>query len=265
MVNTVLLFANLKRNLIFYIDVQSGYSRGNLFFLPVILAFSYLILAASISFKNVMKAENKSDQRKYISMITFLILPFAGSIVQLFFYGVSLIWICVVLSLLMIFVNVQNSQISTDALTELNNRHQFDKELWRIASKGEIKKDFSLIIIDVDKFKNINDTYGHICGDRALIRVSDILKKSCKNINVFLARYGGDEFAIICQSQIVQELIEKIEKNIEDFNARKQEVFFLYLSIGFASFSDSRINSADDIITRADDNMYYNKKKKQQV
>lgn len=91
----------------------------------------------------------------------------------------------------MVFVKVQNRQIATDALTGLNNRHQFNRQLARMLRRADRSVGFSLIIIDIDRFKAINDTYGHVCGDGAIIQVAEILKESSKQMDVFLARFGG--------------------------------------------------------------------------
>ena len=178
-------------------------------------------------------------------------------------YGLSLIWISTTISMLMIFVNIQNQQINTDSLTGLNNRLQFDKYLYFKTKDTNSKDVLSLIMIDVDKFKQINDTHGHLAGDKALVCVGELLKKSCKNKNVFISRYGGDEFAIIYQTRQlanVHKLIALIQQNIQAYNMSNNEVFNLSLSIGFAIWK--RNYSIDTLISLADDSMYQIKRKK---
>ena len=109
-----------------------------------------------------------------------------------------------------------------------------------IYNKFDNSKDsdiISLIFIDVDNFKAINDTYGHLTGDETLLNISNILKKSCVEYddNLFLARYGGDEFVIV--SSLNEEKIKELEKvinnNLNIYNKEKHKC--TSISIGFSS------------------------------
>lgn len=261
-INFVLIILNLQNKWIFVINEQNCYSRGKFVILPVILAFSYLLSAGIISFHKARQAANKSEQREYMMMLMFLALPAIGGTIQMVYYGISLVWICVAISLLMLFVNVQNRQIATDALTGLNNRRQFNVQLAHMLDRVDGSAGFSLIIIDVDRFKVINDTYGHSCGDRAIIQTAEILKESSKRTNAFLSRYGGDEFAILCEARHTQALIESIEENTKHFNAIETKEFALSFSIGYESCFDGKTHTESTIISHADEKMYCNKGEK---
>jgi diguanylate cyclase len=85
-----------------------------------------------------------------------------------------------------------------DALTQLYNRGAFDEEIHlRLARLAAGLEGFGLVMIDVDKFKSVNDTYGHTNGDLVLRHVADTLVRACFRKDDFVARYGGEEFAII--------------------------------------------------------------------
>jgi diguanylate cyclase (GGDEF)-like protein len=87
---------------------------------------------------------------------------------------------------------------NTDALTEVPNRRGFDQEIdrtWRAAQREA--RPLSLLMVDVDNFKDYNDVNGHVAGDECLKRVATALKASLLRPNDFLARYGGEEFAVI--------------------------------------------------------------------
>ncbi len=262
-INTILIVANLFTHSIFSISEQNQYARGEGFFVPVLLAFFYLLWATAIALKRAVKAGTRFERKKCISIMAFMILPVLAGIVQSFFYGVSLIWICAVLSLLMIFVNFQNRQITTDVLTGLNNRYQFNRYLARTVGNARENVPHSLILIDIDQFKQINDRYGHLNGDKALMIVSDILQKSSADTDAFLSRFGGDEFTIICKTIYVKPLINQIERTIAAFNQSKKETFFLSLSIGRADLKGGTTKDPDDLISRADKDMYQKKQSKQ--
>jgi diguanylate cyclase len=152
-----------------------------------------------------------------------------------------------------------------DGLTGLYNRSAFDirisNALKIFSEQGE---PVSLILFDIDNFKWINDTLGHIAGDKVLKIVADCLRDAFRK-NDFIARYGGDEFAVV---------VEKLDADIAnrkilDFRENlKKKRFFSHqvgdidvtVSAGVA-FSDEG-DSADDLIHRADEDMYKSKQKK---
>ncbi|MEA5004104.1 MAG: GGDEF domain-containing protein, partial [Christensenella sp.] len=232
------------------------YTRNAGMAVVIALSLAYLIGSAVVALVQAKKAETRSERKKCITLVSFLILPVVGVGIQSEVYGVSLIWICATLSCLMIFVTIQNRQITTDALTTLNNRYQFDKYLARIVNNDDGQQ-YSLIMIDIDKFKEVNDTYGHLRGDKLLASVSDVLKKSCARTNSFLSRYGGDEFAIVCEAQHAQELKQLIENNIWKFNQKHVKDVLVSLSIGYSSLMEG--DAVDDLIARADAEMYKEK------
>ncbi|QHI73312.1 GGDEF domain-containing protein [Aminipila terrae] len=255
--NTLMIIINLWYGFIFYVDTNNIYHRGKIFLLPVMTAFSYLLLSSYMALHKAHKTKIESEKGQLYLMASFILPPLVGGILQALFYGLSLIWVNVVISLLMIFVNIQNQQINTDSLTGLNNRLQFDKYLFFKTKSDNDRDVIALIMIDVDKFKQINDSYGHLCGDKALISVANVLKKSCKNKNAFLSRYGGDEFTIIYETRKltnIQKLITQIEQNVNIFNSVSKEKFSISLSIGYAVWEKN--SSVDTLIAQADYNMY---------
>jgi len=148
---------------------------------------------------------------------------------------------------------------ATDALTGLNNRRQvmerFSEELERAK---RLKKDLGCIMIDIDNFKNINDAYGHLVGDKALREVADVLKDSIRTYDI-AGRYGGEEFLIILPDTNFREtriFAERIGKNIRThFVAEPDLTPAVTVSLGITSMTDTDI-SIDNMIKRADDGLY---------
>lgn len=263
-INTVMAIINYFTHWMFYIDEANMYVRGDLFIIPSVLALLYLVLAACVIFRKYKVVVGEEERGKMKTMMTFMVLPILGAIVQIEVYGVSLIWIGATLSILMVFINIQNSQITTDMLTGLNNRYQFNRYLNKVFLIENEREDDGLILIDVNKFKTINDIYGHLVGDEALIKTSVILKDCCNKHKSFLARYGGDEFIIVCKDKDHQELIYLINEKITEFNDMNKEVFKLSLSIGYAAFKDPMVKTIDELVAHADREMYVNKKNYQE-
>ena len=257
----VALAVNLKYPFVFRIDAQNVYHRDFGFYIYGFLTYAYLIYG---SIRSLIKAKGAAwvdDRRRYYTMAFFAVLPSLGGVIQLFFYGISLNWILASVSALLVYIDAQNRQISTDPLTSLNNRRELSKFLLREIGDRDSAKGgtLSLVMMDVDGFKQINDTYGHFYGDGVLISVSEILKLSCKNTDAFLARYGGDEFCIVLpvNSEVdAEEIIVRVEANVAEWNRTHAEREPIGLSIGFAVWDPRLDESYETLLSRADARMY---------
>ena len=147
----------------------------------------------------------------------------------------------------------------TDKLTQLSNRHKMDECLISEFDRFKrAKTPFSILLIDVDKFKEVNDNYGHQVGDIILIELSKILKENSRKIDI-VGRWGGEEFLIICTNTNKSGAIiyaEKIRKKVEEFNF--PHIQNKTISIGVSEISENDTLSL--LIKRADDNLYLAKK-----
>lgn len=145
-------------------------------------------------------------------------------------------------------------QAEHDALTEALNRGSFEKIL-QVYDTEDSK--FALILIDVDSFKSVNDTYGHATGDEILKKVTRLLKKAFRSID-YVCRIGGDEFAII-MVEMTSDLRYTIEEKIEAVNAElakaDEGLPAVSLSVGVA-FAD-RENPGENIFKDADKALYH--------
>ena len=161
--------------------------------------------------------------------------------------------------ILFVYLNSQNQLISTDPLTSLNNRNQLQRYL---LLQREAKTSF-VIMVDVDHFKQINDTYGHMEGDRALVLVSRALKKACGRLrmSIFLCRYGGDEFLMIAQTKTPKEVLKVVRGCLqEEIENRKSSLTYtIEVSMGYANW-DGRAATFRDSIVAADQKMYEDKR-----
>jgi len=258
---------NLKYQFVFHIDAQNVYHRASGFYVYGFLTYAYLVYASIRALIKAKSAAWVDDRRRYYTMAFFAVLPSLGGFIQLFFYGISLNWILASISALLVYIDAQNRQISTDPLTSLNNRRELSKFLLRETSERELPKGgkLSLIMMDVDGFKQINDTYGHFYGDGVLVNVSEILKTSCKNTDAFLARFGGDEFCIVLpvNSDVdAEEIIARVENNISDWNHSHEQLKSIGLSIGYSKWDAQSDTSFEALVARADKHMYESKNAK---
>lgn len=159
-------------------------------------------------------------------------------------------------------INKKLEELSvTDGLTGIHNRRYFLERLGSEFSRSKrYKLCISLLLIDLDHFKTVNDTYGHQKGDEVLIKVSDILKQNCR-VHDILARFGGEEFIIsLCQTgpEGAHIVAERIRKSVEEyqFSYPGAPDFNATISAGISSFPDIKIDKIDDLIRIADASLY---------
>lgn len=156
-------------------------------------------------------------------------------------------------------------QASTDALTGLANRHAFtaraEQELARAKRYGG---ELSLLMVDIDFFKKVNDTYGHQVGDSVLKELADIFSRTLRDID-FAARFGGEEFVILLpgiNAENALKTAERLRVLVSDARISLQQggVVKITVSIGVASYSAAANNSIEKLIHEADKALYEAKK-----
>ncbi|PSJ63937.1 diguanylate cyclase domain-containing protein [Pseudaminobacter soli (ex Li et al. 2025)] len=151
----------------------------------------------------------------------------------------------------------------TDPLTHLWNRRAFDKELAAIynSSNGIVFK--GLILADIDRFKEINDRYGHPVGDKILKIIADIFRTSVSD-NMFVARTGGEEFVLVVDGvseQSAHEIADHIRLLIEQtqFCGGQPSVNYGPVTVSMGICMASEAESAEDLYTKADRALYRSK------
>lgn len=158
-----------------------------------------------------------------------------------------------------ITIHREMERIATiDKLTGIFNRHKFE-ELYVLESERSrrFSQPLSLILIDIDHFKNVNDTYGHDIGDKVLQLLVKIVQKNIRQIDIF-ARWGGEEFLVLSPStnfENIQILAEKLRLAIAE--AEFPEVSHITISQGISVFEET--DTFSDLFKRVDKGLYYAK------
>ena len=155
------------------------------------------------------------------------------------------------------------SQAATDSLTGLANRWRFDEELaleWRRAER--IGDSLALILLDLDDFKSVNDTYGHPVGDEVLRRIAEILGTNIRQVDL-AARYGGEEFAVIVPEADLEaglQLAERLRSALEAHQIDLPDGKARAVTASFGVAVKGDLARAEELIAAADEALYESKR-----
>lgn len=250
---------------LFTIDEHNLYTRGIGVYFHWIVSWSYLLITTAIIAYKIIQEKDKRKRREIIPLLSFIAAPAIAAVIQMLFYGVTCSQVGITISIVIITLTEQNNQILTDALTGLNNRYGFNK-YWENYMQHHSETKLFLMMIDIDNFKQVNDKFGHLEGDRALADVADAVKQSCEEAaaQLFACRYGGDEFLIAgcnCRQDEIMDLKTQIHKELEEKNDAKKYPYILSVSMGTASGICLNSDDIDNLLRIADEAMYAEKKR----
>ena len=237
--------------------------RGPLFaYVPI---FSYAVLGAGLL--RTFQSRSRVERRNFWPLFVFPLPTIVGGTVQLLNAELPFLWAGASLSMLIVFLHIQNERLNRDYLTGAWNRRFLDEYLECQTLFSDREPALSGIFVDLDGFKRLNDAYGHATGDQALQMTASILK-TCIHGDDFLARYAGDEFVIVLETANPSTLtlvISRIEDEIERFNRGKTRPYRLSLSIGSAIYSRDRDESGQAFLKRMDAQMYEMKQERKRL
>jgi len=157
-------------------------------------------------------------------------------------------------------INLLRQQVDRDSMTNLNNHQRFRELLQQeISRSARYKHPLSVIFSDIDEFKSINDSYGHLAGDRAIKIIAGCLKKELRQSD-HLARYGGEEFAVILpEAEEVDAwmIAERLRETVNSLRIAHGGVFIhVTMSFGIVTLKPGEKISLDELIRRADTALY---------
>lgn len=248
---------------IYGIDAQGMYYRGRAYFIQP-MGYIYTLVSSGCALKACAQVKYTSEKKKLLSLAMFPLPPLLLGGLQIIAPPGSLpaIQFSITIALLIEFIVFLEGSITQDSLTGLSNRYALDRALNSKMNSRRSRSDGLFILMgDLDKFKSINDTYGHMEGDRALKMAADTLKSIFHDSTAVLARLGGDEFAIILEAQSpkdVQSIIDQINGALD--RASANEPFHLAMSLGMAKYIGQPTATA--FLKDADHALYLSKRKR---
>jgi len=254
----VLLIVNLFTGFLFYTDESGTYHRGPLFVVQYLLSYAYVFITCLRAFVGLFDPKKKQQRKTLLALALFPVAPAGAGILQFVWPQLPLACMALSLATLIMYLNWMDEVVSVDPLTRLNNRKQFSFHYEHMQKTGDTDSVY-LFLIDANRFKTINDTYGHIQGDQALIRIAEALRSACRRLpkRANIARFGGDEFVILASVDSPEDLMREIHASLEDMNRRNPVPYELTVSIGVTPVRPDM--DMADAIAKADEQMYINK------
>jgi len=252
-IQVILLIYNVFVPSFFEINaVTNVYIRKPLYIIPYLINYgllAYIIIFMISQFKHISK-------RTLLGFVLFMTLPILNSVIQLLVPGLLITWPSLTLSVIVVYLFLETTTGNIDDLTKLFTRRLLELHL---TSLIEDKKPFCAMMIDLDQFKDVNDFYGHVVGDKVLTRFAEVLNECKPSQDTFIARLGGDEFFMIHQNHEinVDQLIEKISFTMKNDMFLSQFAFLGY-SLGTIKFEQTM--TMDDVLNLSDRKMYEQKK-----
>ena len=229
-----------------------------LLLLILLLDYVYLISATAISIYKLKTSKTKPEKKKHGSQIIFILFFTASGILIGFLLNLPAIELLVIPVVLKLFVELQDSQIYTDALTKLYNRRKMTEFINEEISTCNHENPLTIIMIDLDFFKSINDILGHDEGDKALVTFSHALLKVTRSRNAVASRWGGDEFVVAGKEpDIGENFRDLLSAALEEVNTLP---YMPQFSIGSYSCTSPQ-TTYEKAMVMADDILYTDKEK----
>lgn len=242
--HALLVLLSAFTGLMFYVDAQNVYHHGSLYwFYLAAYGISTVFFLVQIAF--ACRAYQYTGGRQLMLATLFVL---AGLLVQLFLPSVKIDWITITCGALMMSKFSSDMVLQTDGLTQLVNRLGYEHYLTRLRTPAII------VMFDVDRFKDINDNYGHLAGDTCLRTIADCIRRAYGNYGTCF-RIGGDEFcAVLTRRNAKYDVMNDIFHHLMDA-ARAENPTLPTVSIGCSHFEPTSDKLAD-ALAQADAQMY---------
>ncbi len=256
----VIVIINMFTPFLFSISKINEFSKGNFFILVTVVPIFFFVCDVILFIRHLIFDDKTYSKKSYFILFGSTMLPFLGLVLQFLVPSYSIIWYTETLAMLFLFYHFQKTAESIDALTGLNNRRQLDMFLSKLFITNKMDC-YLFCLLDIDNFKKINDVYGHVEGDNALIEVSSVIKHMASLHHGFVSRYGGDEFAVLIPKKgLYLEFEKDVKRGLKILNKSNRFSFKLMISIGVIEYNPNTMKTESDFLHSVDLKMYENKR-----
>lgn len=255
-INFILSLSSIRYPLIFGISNENIYFRGSFFWIYIITYISGIIFLFIRTLALVSRYQNK-NRSVIFALLIYLVF---GTSIQIIAPQLHVSWLCISFAICLYYTYCCELYSQVDGLTGLLGYRAYEKYISKIDSLPKA----TILLFDIDDFKNINDNYGHQFGDYCLAAVSFCIRDIFIKIGVCF-RIGGDEFCVIsagANKAKTQEAYNRFLSEIESL--RKTEKRFPTVSIGH-SYYDKEKGTINEAIFAADKEMYHFKQQRKEM
>ena len=226
--------------------------------------YGYIVAIIVFAIRKAIHSESRAAKGNHLLIGFFpLMVVICGLAQMIFVPNVPIFAYSGTLLMIVFYILSMEQQISTDPLTNLNNRGQLTKYSQGGSLRVEGKFTF-VMMIDINDFKLINDTFGHAEGDAALIMVAQSLVAAVSkysDMSIFLGRYGGDEFVLVVHADAevdVEALVIELRENVRKSCVDAHKKYVLSIGVGFDQLMEEPDTFAK-CLQRADSKLYIDK------
>lgn len=255
-INVLIVLSNPIHQLFFTLSETNVYHRGPLFLVGAGITYLHMLMA----FLHVHRNRKRILSDDYWMFVLFSLIPILGGVIQIAFYPVLTMWASTAFALILMYIFLSERMIHKDSLTQAWTRGSTEHYLSR---RVLIEPDhpIGILYFDIDGLKAINDTYGHMEGDEAILRMVGIVKDAFSG-RAILSRMGGDEFAVLLEVESLAELEQAVGTLRRAIEAGQPEKpYRLDASIGYGLYG-SGDQTFDGFLRMVDRMMYEDKEHK---
>lgn len=246
---------------VFYIE-NGEYYRGPYYPAMVGICFLYIAFTSIKATVRALKKENYLKRKQLLTLASFAMFPAVSGFLQVYFVGSPMLSAGIAFAVLHVYISSRELLISVDPMTQLNNRTHMESYLdSKMKSKPE-NKDLYVFIMDLDYFKQINDVYGHLEGDAAIVLAANTIRQIVDKTHYFACRYGGDEFVIVCETNKdfnPKVFLNSINELLAKQTADAGKEYSLKFSVGYKKYSPE-FKDVREFLIAADEGLYMIKK-----
>ncbi len=253
----IAILVNVFVPVFFDITKENVYERAWGFPVTYIVSYFYIMWGAALAYV----VHNKNGKYVFLPAITFLLPVLAASLLQFIFEGISLLWVGTAIGLMSAYISLKDERAALDPLSGVFTRHYMNEYLDNLCKRAPTGQRVSGVMLDIDRFKMINDTYGHLVGDQVIRKFGSLLKTAVNGKGIVF-RYAGDEFIIVVTNYTKERLMGLIGSIHRELNKTNDEgnEYTIACSLGCATYVPGE--RVSHFLKRMDDAMYANKNEK---
>jgi len=257
--NFAIVLTNPLHQLFFTLSETNVYARGPLFIVGA--AITYLYMGAA--YVHIHRHRQRMLPEEVWLFVLFSLIPIVGGIVQILWYPILTMWASTAFSLILMYIFLSERMVHKDSLTQAWTRGSVENYLERRV-RVEPDRPIGVIFYDVDNLKQINDLYGHLEGDQAILHLVEVVRDAFEGQAV-LARMGGDEFLILLEVDSEAELVRLVNHWKDRIEATQpKKPYRTDVSVGWGLYGKPG-QTFDGFLRFVDKMMYAEKARKQSL